>query len=323
MSGSDTRNELTDVLNAHGGYWQHVMAAFQYNLKRRYHRSANSMERDGIYLRHMGEPQMWKRSRINAGFRNLQAAQPMRMVHRMRRSIMQAIDLKHLFLAVLLLGLFLLSPLLPGSVMDAVFVPSIIMCAWLAGGKTRLSFIIALISAIAASGLLIFDLATPQQFLALIREPLGFLFTVAVIGLLFYCGGVILRSLLIVERVLLDEVIGTFNIYLIIGYLWSYIYMMVELLKPGSFQPQIPEDSLGVHFIYFSFITLTTVGFGDTVPTTALTQMLVILEAMIGQFYVAIVVAYLVSMFITHNLAAKNTNPLSSQKDTIHTKPME
>jgi voltage-gated potassium channel len=231
----------------------------------------------------------------------------MQTINAIKRSLTQEINFRHLFLTVLLFGLFVLSPLLPTSVMDAAFVPTIILCSWLAGGRTRLGFIITIVVAVTVFGLMIVDIIDHQQFMELIREPLALVLHAIVIGLLFYCGGVIMRSLVKVKKVFLDEIIGTFNIYLIIGYLWSYVYVLIELIKPASFRPLIPEDSLGVHFLYFSFITLTTVGFGDTVPTTPLAQMFVILEAMLGQFYVAVIVAYLVSMYITQNLVAKDT----------------
>jgi voltage-gated potassium channel len=223
-------------------------------------------------------------------------------------SVRRVINLKHVFLTALLLGLLLLRPLLPSAVMDAIFVPAMILSAWLAGGRTRRSIIVTVISGVAAFALLVFDLTAHEQFRAMVRQPLGFLVTAAAIGLLLYCGGVIMHSLLTAKRVFVDEIIGTFNIYLIMGYVWSYVYIFVELIQPGSFQPATPEDTLGLRFIYFSFITLTTVGFGDTVPASPLAQMLVIFEAIAGQFYVAVVVAYLVSMYITHNLATKKTD---------------
>jgi len=215
------------------------------------------------------------------------------------------INVKHLFFTILLLGLLLLRPLLPSAIVDAIFVPGMILAAWLAGGRTRRSLIVTVIAGGAALALLAFDLVAHEQFRAMIRQPLGFAVTFAAIGLLVYCGGVIMHSLLTAERIFIDEIIGTFNIYLIMGYVWSYIYILVELVSPGSFHPPTPEDALGIRFIYFSFITLTTVGFGDTVPVSPMAQMLVIFEAIMGQFYVAVVVAYLVSMYITHNLAAR------------------
>lgn len=225
-----------------------------------------------------------------------------------REPVRRQINVKHLFFTILLLGLLLLRPLAPSAVVDSIFVPGMILAAWLAGGRTRGSLIVTVIAGGAAFAFLAFDLTAHEQFRAMVKQPLGFVVTIAAIGLLVYCGGVIMHSLLTAERIFVDEIIGTFNIYLIMGYVWSYIYVLVELVSPGSFQPATPEDTLGLHFTYFSFITLTTVGFGDTVPASPLAQMLVIFEAILGQFYVAVVVAYLVSMYITHNLAAKKTD---------------
>jgi len=206
---------------------------------------------------------------------------------------------------VLLLGLLLLRPLVPGAVADAIFLPTIIVSAWLAGGKTRRSLIVTIILGFAAFGILSFDLLAHEQFLKFFSRPLGFPAAVAVLFVLIYCGAVILRSLLATERVFVNEIIGTFNLYLIMGYTWSYVYLLVELTSPGSFQTSSTAGGLGLRFIYFSFVTLTTVGFGDTVPASPIAEMLVVLEAIIGQFYVAVVVAYLVSLYIIHELESR------------------
>ncbi len=88
---------------------------------------------------------------------------------------------------------------------------------------------------------------------------------------------------------------------------WSYVYAILELYSPGSFGPGGYEDSLGLRFMYLSFVALPTVGFGDTVPLSPQAPMLVIFRAIMGQLCVAIMVAYLVSMYGTHNLAPKDT----------------
>ncbi len=53
-------------------------------------------------------------------------------------------------------------------------------------------------------------------------------------------------------------------------------------------------------FVYFSFVTLTTLGYGDITPTTPLTQSLVILEAIFGQIYLIIQVSWLVGLYVAH-----------------------
>ncbi len=225
-----------------------------------------------------------------------------------QRPLQEGVNLKHVVLMILLLGLLLFRPLVPSEVVDAVFLPTMIVSAWLAGGKTRSSLIVTVVSSLGAFGVLLFDLLAHEQFSTFFRQPLGFPVAAALLVLFVYCAVVILRSLLTTEQVFVNEIIGTFNLYLIVGYIWSYVYLLLELTSPGSFESASTSGNLGLRFIYFSFVTLTTVGFGDTVPASPMAQMLVVLEAIIGQFYVAVVVAYLVSMFIIHELASRNND---------------
>ena len=219
-------------------------------------------------------------------------------------SVAERMNLKHLVLMVLLLGLLLLRPLLPNVVAHAIFLPTMIVSAWLAGGKSRRSLIVTVILGLGALLFLAFDIYVHEQFHLVVGRPLGFVIGIAILALLIYCGGVIFHSLVTVERVFINEIIGTFNMYLILGFTWALMYYLLEVIVPGSFLPLNLAGHHGLRFLYFSFITLTTVGFGDTVPATDMAEMLVVLEAIIGQFYVAVVVAYLVSMYITHELAA-------------------
>jgi hypothetical protein len=222
-----------------------------------------------------------------------------------QRPARQGLNLKHVVLMILLLGLLLFRPLVPSVVVDAVFLPTMIVSAWLAGGRTRSSLIVTVVSSLGAFGVLLFDLLAHEQFSTFFHQPLGLPVAAAILVLFLYCAVVILRSLFTTERVFVNEIIGTFNLYLIMGYIWSYVYLLLEQTSPGSFQFSDTSSALGLRLIYFSFVTLTTIGFGDTVPVSPLAQMLVIVEAIVGQFYVAIVVAYLVSMHIIHKLETK------------------
>jgi len=181
-----------------------------------------------------------------------------------RDSFWGRLNLKHLVLMTVLLGLLLLRPLVPSTVADFTLLPTIIVAAWLAGGKTRRGLVVAVILGLAAFGLLLIDLFAQQQLHELMRRPVGLPVSAAVLFLFLYCGGVILHSLLTSERVYVDEIIGTFNIYLVIGFTCAYVYLLLELSAPGSFQTADANEGMGLRFIYFSFITLTTVGFGDT-----------------------------------------------------------
>ena len=92
-----------------------------------------------------------------------------------------------------------------------------------------------------------------------------------------------------------DRVKGAIAAYLLLGLLWAKLYIIVELLHPNSFTGIAhadPMDSL----IYFSFVTLTTVGYGDIVPTYEISRSLANAEALIGQLFPAIFIARIVTL---------------------------
>jgi hypothetical protein len=96
------------------------------------------------------------------------------------------------------------------------------------------------------------------------------------------------------------RVIGGIAGYLLIGYAWSFGYQLLEQRIPGAiyFEPSL-ADSLSRpegRLIYFSFVTLTTVGYGDVHPAHPTARSLAVAEALVGQLYLAILIASLVGM---------------------------
>jgi hypothetical protein len=92
---------------------------------------------------------------------------------------------------------------------------------------------------------------------------------------------------------------GALVVYLMIGLSWGFIYGLVECLHPGSFANVSPILTFGHRpFVYFSFVTLTTLGFGDITPITAVARSLAILEAIIGQLYLIVNVSWLVGLYV-------------------------
>lgn len=91
-----------------------------------------------------------------------------------------------------------------------------------------------------------------------------------------------------------DRIAGALSVYLLIGVMFAEIYLLVEAVAPGSLasaRPALAWQDL----LYFSFVTLTTLGYGDITPATAQAEALVITESVIGVFYLAVLVAWLVS----------------------------
>ena len=87
---------------------------------------------------------------------------------------------------------------------------------------------------------------------------------------------------------------------------YAHIYTILDWFHPESFALQVPERESASHFIYFSFVTLATLGYGDITPKTEFAQRLAITEAMMGQFYGWLVVAYLLSVYVGHRITVSD-----------------
>lgn len=105
-----------------------------------------------------------------------------------------------------------------------------------------------------------------------------------------------------------NSIIGAICIYLLLGLIWAFFYLFVNILIPGSFNVQICGSvyvQLQV-FLQYSFVTLTTLGYGDITPVRETARALSTIEAILGQFYIAILVAGLVAAFITQKKSTPN-----------------
>jgi hypothetical protein len=86
-------------------------------------------------------------------------------------------------------------------------------------------------------------------------------------------------------------------VYLLVGVVWQYFYILIDRLIPGSFNN---AALAGRDYLYFSFITLSTLGYGDITPTNGPAQALAYTEAILGQLYLTILVARLVGLYIAY-----------------------
>ncbi|MCC9656769.1 potassium channel family protein [Rhodopirellula halodulae] len=103
------------------------------------------------------------------------------------------------------------------------------------------------------------------------------------------------------------RIIGAVSIYFLLGLLWAFFYTLIELIEPGSFRianadaESQSNSRLLSEFIYFSNVTLTTLGYGDIVPESRPAKTMALLEAMLGQLYIAIVIARMVGMQVAQH----------------------
>ena len=109
----------------------------------------------------------------------------------------------------------------------------------------------------------------------------------------------ILRDILFCQRITADTIRGGICVYFLIGFVWALLYGIVASFDPQAFsQPLIGGESYS-KVIYFSFVTLTTLGYGDIIPVSPLATMLTNLEAIIGQMYPAILISILVGGYLS------------------------
>jgi hypothetical protein len=112
---------------------------------------------------------------------------------------------------------------------------------------------------------------------------------------------VVARAVFAPGPITLHRVVGAVLLYLVIGFTFTALFCFVALLEPNGFAGLRPlEDNLAVasNFGYFSFVTLTSVGYGDIVPVHPYARGLANVEAIIGQLYPATLLARLVTLEI-------------------------
>lgn len=105
------------------------------------------------------------------------------------------------------------------------------------------------------------------------------------------------------DVVTLDSILGGLCVYILIGTLFTLLYLNIELLQPGSFNFGTHGKEIDLLQIYdllffYSFVSLLTIGYGDIVPMSHVAQTLSVLEGVIGQFYIVFCVAALVGLYL-------------------------
>ncbi len=150
------------------------------------------------------------------------------------------------------------------------------------------------------SSLLLLGLQTVGLFqMPLLRSgPLVFeVLLLLVIGLPIF---LIQQDLFAVQKVTADTLKGGIAIYLLLGFAWSLVYMIVYQLEPTAFNG-ITDTQVEADLLHFSFVTLTTVGYGDIHPLSPAARIATNLEAIAGVMYPAILISRLVSLYTPHS----------------------
>ena len=156
-------------------------------------------------------------------------------------------------------------------------------------------------------------LASPMLF-ALWEQYVEPLKALVIIGKVFeasffaFTAALILRYVFSKDRVDLDVISAAVVVYMFIGIFWSALYTILEHMAPGSFNmnPALLDSvSKANQLNYFSFVTLTTLGYGDITPVSLPAMHFAVLEAFIGQLYLTVLIARLVGVHISQSMESR------------------
>lgn len=181
-----------------------------------------------------------------------------------------------------------------GNLILSVLFSMVLLAAVLAVAKRKRVLIIAIILVIPAIVGRWINHFRPDMI-----HPAVFL--VFALVLLAFVIAHMLRFILRAPVVNVEVLCASISVYLMLGLIWSIAYWLVDDLTPGgafSFNTIRGAETMnGFTGFYFSFITLSTVGYGDITPVSRIARWLAAMEAMTGLLYVAVLIARLVSLY--------------------------
>jgi len=214
-------------------------------------------------------------------------------------SLMSLMRSKERFFIIicLILGLLLLVPILNRFVavhifLDIFLTAIVISMAYTISHKKRY-VITGVLFAIVMLASLWLQYFFQNKGIAVISMIAGILFVSLVIASIL---GVMLKNEIISREIIYQAIL----LYLLAALLWAFLYTFLELVDPASFNIDLdqPQSYLLV-FQYYSFVTITTLGYGDITPVTEVAKAFSVLEAVVGQLYLVVVVAWLVGMHVS------------------------
>ena len=143
----------------------------------------------------------------------------------------------------------------------------------------------------------------------LILDRAGFSYTHLLLLLCFFIWmtWLVAHQVLFTGGITSNDIVGAICIYMMLGLIWAILYLFLAEIVPGAFNglSQAPWLENFAAVVYFSFVTITTLGYGDISPASPLARFFVIMEAIVGVFYMAILVASLIGVRMSDREAAR------------------
>jgi voltage-gated potassium channel len=182
-----------------------------------------------------------------------------------------------------------------GDIIVSILLSLVLLSGILAVADRKRVFFIALVLAIPA----IAGRWISHLWPSLVPPPV---FLIAGLVLIVFVVANLLRFVLRAPSVDVEVLCASISAYLMLGLIWTIAYWLVDQLTPGAFAFNTSggrHSMSGFNAFYFSFVTLSTVGYGDIAPVSKIARMLAAMEAMTGLLYVAVLIARLVSLYST------------------------
>ena len=215
----------------------------------------------------------------------------------------RSIQNKYSQLLSIIIVLFIVSPNFEGKtgqiIISAVFLGTIFAIIRTFSLKRRF-FILLLILAGAA-----FSLDIYSKIQSNFEQDKLLMLLILVIYSLFVVAALVTinRRIFLVTKVDSDTIKGGISVFFLIGIVWALFYDMVAILDPNAFSQSVETTSLLDSMFYFSFTTLTTLGYGDITPISDIARTLANLEAIVGMMYPAIFIARLVGLYTAQEMS--------------------
>lgn len=208
---------------------------------------------------------------------------------------------KFIHLLALLLITFLLSPIwgrleTTFPILSFVFLLSIILILRTLSLKKHT---ITVCIAVAICAFLL-DVVFSLELLPGQKDLLAFVSTLAYTVFVFMAIVLIVKRLFTLKEVNVDAIVGGICVYLLLGLLWILFYVIIAYFDTWAFSINVLKRPMAL--FYFSYTTLTTLGYGDVTPVNRFAMVLSNLEAITGQLYIAVFVARLVGLYITQEI---------------------
>ena len=223
----------------------------------------------------------------------------------------------NLLLFVVLLGFFILLPFLDNSTLSGMLLTSffslVLFLAVLTAGEKKKYFKIAIYLGFVTLVTVWWDSPHTKSGYSLVASKILFC-----IFFIFICH-ILLKRIFKSKKINENAIFGVACVYILMGLIWTMIYILINYFQPGSFQFQNGVEFINdvdshefLNLFYFSFVTITTLGYGDVIPISKIAKMCSILEAVIGQLFIAISVARIVGLYTAEQYQKNIEKDLSS-----------